>query len=117
MSKDTTPDPARPPVPRDTQAETPPPPPQQPTSPLFQNSSFAVSPSNIAGWGAFATRTLTRGESILVEKPLFVADSLSLFKEFAKLDGPAKRRVLDLHAHDGCKPCFPRLQAIWMANW
>ncbi|KAH6885955.1 hypothetical protein B0T10DRAFT_492076 [Thelonectria olida] len=83
---------------------------------LFQNDYFAVYESTIAGWGAFAARDLKHGDKILVEQPLFIANSLSLFSEFEKLDEKARELALGLHANEMCKPGTPKLQAIWMAN-
>ncbi|KAK7413598.1 hypothetical protein QQX98_007533 [Neonectria punicea] len=83
---------------------------------IFENGFFNVSVSKIAGWGAFAARDLKFGDRILVEKPLFTADSSSLFKEFDKLDRGMREVALALHANDNCKPGTPKLQAIWTTN-
>jgi hypothetical protein len=88
-----------------------------PQAVLLQNDYFAVCESTIAGYGAFATKDLKYGDKILVEKPLFIANSLSLFREFGKLDENARELALALHANEMCKPGTPKLQAIWMANW
>ncbi|KAH8714113.1 hypothetical protein BGZ61DRAFT_530781 [Ilyonectria robusta] len=87
-----------------------------PTNVIFQNDFFAVSESTIAGWGAFATKDLKYGDRILIEKPLFTADSSSLFKEFDRLNRVEQEVALALHANDMCKPGTPKLQAIWTTN-
>ncbi|KPM37422.1 hypothetical protein AK830_g9121 [Neonectria ditissima] len=83
---------------------------------IFENRFFTVSESKIAGWGAFAAQDLKFGDVVLVEKPLFTADSSSLFKEFSKLDRDTREVALALHANDNCKPGTPKLQAIWTTN-
>jgi hypothetical protein len=76
-----------------------------------------VAQSRIAGWGAFAARDLKYGDRILVERPLLVADTNSLFKEFERLSPWQREVALGLHANSSVKPGTPRLQAVWMANW
>lgn len=84
---------------------------------IFHNDYFAVAQSRIAGWGAFAARDLKYGDRILVERPLLVADTNSLFKEFERLSPRQREVALGLHANSSVKPGTPRLQAVWMANW
>lgn len=83
----------------------------------FQNESFAVAPSNIAGCGAFAKRDLHRGDVILRERPLFVATSETLFREFEGLDRGIQAVAMDLYANEGVKVGTPKLLAIWRTNW
>ncbi|KAF4962753.1 hypothetical protein FSARC_9179 [Fusarium sarcochroum] len=83
---------------------------------IFQNEHFSVEQSKIAGWGAFAARKLKYGDRILVEKPLFVADGTTLFKEFDKLSEPLRELALGLHANSSCKPGTPRVKAVWTTN-
>ncbi|KAM6538617.1 hypothetical protein FALCPG4_000480 [Fusarium falciforme] len=83
---------------------------------IFHNDYFAVAQSRIAGWGAFAARDLKYGDRILVERPLLVADTNSLFKEFERLSPWQREVALGLHANSSVKPGTPRLQAVWMAN-
>ncbi|KAF7551303.1 hypothetical protein G7Z17_g5075 [Cylindrodendrum hubeiense] len=87
-----------------------------PPNVIFQNDYFAVSESKIAGWGAFAATDLKYGDRILMETPLFTADTSSLFKEFDKLNRGEQEVALALHANDMCKPGTPKLQAIWTTN-
>ncbi|KAH6609006.1 set domain-containing [Trichoderma cornu-damae] len=58
-------------------------------SPAYSNDCFRIAESGIAGWGAFATRNLTKGDVILREIPLFVAGDDGIFDEFYKLDKDA----------------------------
>ncbi|QYS96655.1 SET domain-containing protein [Trichoderma simmonsii] len=39
--------------------------------PMYGNDYFEIAKSNVAGWGAFATRDLTKGDVILREIPFF----------------------------------------------
>ncbi|KAH7133425.1 hypothetical protein B0J13DRAFT_101782 [Dactylonectria estremocensis] len=87
-----------------------------PQNVIFQNQYFSVAESKIAGWGAFAIRDLKYGDTILMEKPLFTADSSTLFHEFDKLDQEKREIALALHANDMCKPGTPKVQAIWTTN-
>ncbi|KAI5457949.1 hypothetical protein BGZ63DRAFT_53742 [Mariannaea sp. PMI_226] len=84
---------------------------------IFRNDFFEISKSKIAGFGAFAIKPLKYGDRILDERPLLMASSLSLFKEFGKLNPQEQKCALSLHANEVCKPGTPKLQAIWMANW
>ncbi|KAF5018351.1 hypothetical protein F66182_9671 [Fusarium sp. NRRL 66182] len=86
------------------------------TRSIFENHYFTVARSAIAGWGAFAARDLKCGDLILVEKPLFTADSNTIFQEFDKLSAPLRETALGLHANDSCKPGLPKLKAVWMTN-
>ncbi|KAL7954921.1 hypothetical protein V8C34DRAFT_327788 [Trichoderma compactum] len=43
--------------------------------PMYGNEYFEIAKSSVAGWGAFATRDLTKGDVILREMPLFVAET------------------------------------------
>lgn len=91
--------------------------PLEDSSSLFNNTFFAITPSPISGWGAFALRDLHKGECILAETPLFTATPSSLFKEFAKLTSGDRGVVWSLAENKLCKPGTPRLQSIWNANW
>ncbi|KAM6485100.1 hypothetical protein HDV62DRAFT_403860 [Trichoderma sp. SZMC 28011] len=59
--------------------------------PMYSNEYFEIAKSNVAGWGAFAMRDLTKGDVILREIPLFVAETDKIFHEFYKLDESAKK--------------------------
>lgn len=84
---------------------------------MFHNEYFTISRTENAGWGAFAAKDLKYGDKILFEKPLFVADWRTLYKEFEKLDLSQQRIAMSLHANELCKSGTPRLQAIWTTNW
>lgn len=86
-------------------------------SPHFRNNFFAVARSETAGWGAFAAKTLGRGDVILRERPLMVADRSSVFSEYEKLDSTARQLALSLHANEYCKPGTPLIQTVWATNW
>lgn len=86
-------------------------------SPHFCNDFFGIGRSKTAGWGAFAERILHRGDVILRETPLMVADSSSLFSEFYKLDPPARQLALSLHANELAKPGTALIRAVWATNW
>ncbi|KAM0243919.1 hypothetical protein ACHAP5_006776 [Fusarium lateritium] len=83
---------------------------------IFANEHFTVKRSEIAGWGGFAARDLKRGDKILVEKPLFTADSTTLFEEFEELSQPLREIALGLHANSSCKPGTPQIKAVWTTN-
>ncbi|UKZ75850.1 hypothetical protein TrVFT333_003545 [Trichoderma virens FT-333] len=86
------------------------------SGPMYHNEYFKVAKSSVAGWGAFATRDLTKGAVILRETPLFVAETDNVFHEFYKLDGDAKKVALSLHAHRLIKGGTPLILAIWQTN-
>ncbi|KAK4064057.1 uncharacterized protein Triagg1_9213 [Trichoderma aggressivum f. europaeum] len=79
--------------------------------PMYGNEYFEIAKSSVAGWGAFATRDLTKGDVILREIPLFVADTDKVFHEFYKLDGSAKKVALSLHSHRLIKGGTPQILA------
>ncbi|POR32863.1 Uncharacterized protein TPAR_06939 [Tolypocladium paradoxum] len=82
-------------------------------APQFDNEYFEVAESKVAGWGAFATKPLKRGNTILREKPLFVADHSCLFQEYDKLDKQAKRVALSLYANELFKSVGGRLAGLF----
>ncbi|PNY24903.1 Uncharacterized protein TCAP_05161 [Tolypocladium capitatum] len=84
--------------------------------PKFENRYFEIAESNIAGWGAFAIKDLKRGDTILREKPLFMADHSCLFQEYDKLDKQAKRVALSLYANELFKSGLPRIQGVFETN-
>ncbi|KAL5095574.1 hypothetical protein Trisim1_000344 [Trichoderma cf. simile WF8] len=84
--------------------------------PTYSNEYFEIAKSNVAGWGAFATRDLTKGDVILREIPLFVAETDKVFHEFYKLDGDAKKVALSLHSHRLIKGGTPQILAVWQTN-
>ncbi|KAF5674737.1 hypothetical protein FHETE_2811 [Fusarium heterosporum] len=86
------------------------------TEVIFENGYFAVKRSETAGWGAFAVRELKYGDKILVEKPLFTADSTTLFREFDKLSEPLREIALGLHVNSSCKSGTPQIKAVWTTN-
>ncbi|KAJ6443089.1 ubiquitin-protein ligase Anaphase Promoting Complex [Purpureocillium lavendulum] len=86
-------------------------------TPGFSNGLFEVRPSRIAGWGAFASRELRRGEVILREAALFVSNSARLFEQYDQLKPEVKEVALSLHANSLVKPGTPRIQAVWATNW
>lgn len=85
--------------------------------PMYGNEYFEIARSNVAGWGAFATRDLTKGDVILREIPLFVAETDKVFHEFYKLDENAKKVALSLHSHRLIKGGTPQILAVWQTNW
>ncbi|KAH0489308.1 hypothetical protein TgHK011_009744 [Trichoderma gracile] len=87
------------------------------TSPEYRNEYFQVAKSRVAGWGAFATRDLKRGEVILREIPLFVAESHNILREFHKLSVQDREVALSLHAHELIKGDTPKITAVWHTNW
>ncbi|OPB37905.1 hypothetical protein A0O28_0101890 [Trichoderma guizhouense] len=80
--------------------------------PMYSNDYFEIAKSNVAGWGAFATRDLTKGDVILREIPLFVAETNKVFHEFYKLDESAKKVALSLHSHRLIKGGTPQILAV-----
>lgn len=85
--------------------------------PMYSNEYFEIAKSNVAGWGAFAMRDLTKGDVILREIPLFVAETDKIFHEFYKLDESAKKVALSLHSHRLIKGGTPQILAVWQTNW
>lgn len=85
--------------------------------PMYGNEYFEIAKSNVAGWGAFATRDLTKGDVILREIPLFVAETDKVFHEFYKLNESAKKVALSLHSHRLIKGGTPQILAVWQTNW
>ena len=86
------------------------------TEPKFSNEDFAISLSDIAGWGAFAVQNLKKGDVILMEKPLFIADWANPFCEFDDLDQNEKDIALSLHKNESMKLGTPALKAVWKTN-
>ncbi|KAJ4862429.1 SET domain-containing protein [Trichoderma breve] len=84
--------------------------------PMYGNEYFEIAKSSVAGWGAFATRDLTKGGVILREIPLFVAETDKVFHEFYKLDESAKKVALSLHSHRLIKGGTPQILAVWQTN-
>ena len=84
--------------------------------PKFENDFFEVAKSKVAGYGVFAKKTLKCDETILRERPLFVADHSCLFQEYDKLDEQAKNVALSLHANELFKSGLPRIQGIFETN-
>jgi hypothetical protein len=85
--------------------------------PMYHNDYFKVDKSEVAGWGAFAAKNLTKGDVILREIPLFVADTDKIFHEFYKLDKNTMDVALSLHSHQLIKGGTPRILGIWQTNW
>lgn len=83
----------------------------------FENDFFKVGKSTVAGWGAFATRDLAKGDVILREVPLFVSTNNDLFQEFYKLDSQDMDIALSLHSHEFVKGGTPMILGIWHTNW
>lgn len=83
----------------------------------FENDFFRVGKSTVAGWGAFATRDLAKGDVILREIPLFISTNNDLFDEFYKLDSDDMGIALSLHSHDFVKGGTPMILGIWHTNW
>ncbi|KAL6837096.1 hypothetical protein V8C40DRAFT_229182 [Trichoderma camerunense] len=84
--------------------------------PMYGNEYFEIAKSSVAGWGAFATRDLTKGDVILREIPLFVAETDKVFHEFYELDENAKKVALSLHSHRLIKGGTPQILAVWQTN-
>ncbi|KAL7939201.1 hypothetical protein V8C35DRAFT_275055 [Trichoderma chlorosporum] len=85
-------------------------------SAMYQNEFFEVAKSTVAGWGAFATRDLAKGDIILRETPLFVAHTNRVFGEFYKLDTDAKKVALSLHSHHLIKGGTPPILAVFSVS-
>lgn len=83
----------------------------------FENDFFRVAKSTVAGWGAFATRDLAKGDVILREIPLFVTTNDLLFEEFYNLDSNDMNIALSLHSHEFIKGGTPIILGIWHTNW
>lgn len=86
------------------------------SDPEFENGFFKVRKSNVAGWGAFATRDLAKGDVILRERPLFVATNNDLFQEFYNLGSDDMDIALSLHSHQFIKGDTPIILGIWHTN-
>lgn len=65
----------------------------------FSNGIFEVRSSATAGFGAFALRDITRGQTILIEKALFHATYNSLYDELERLETPLLQAFGRMHAH------------------
>ncbi|RFU77821.1 set domain-containing [Trichoderma arundinaceum] len=83
---------------------------------MYHNEYFEVAKSSVAGWGAFAVRDLAKGDVILREIPLFVAETDNVFHEFYKLDKDAMDVALSLHSHGLIKGGTPKIIGIWQTN-
>ena len=84
---------------------------------FFSNDHIHIKKSQIAGYGTFASIDLFKGDIILREGALMVANLDTLFQEFDKLDGTAKETALSLYANPNVKLGTPLIQAVWQTNW
>lgn len=79
---------------------------------------FEVRPSDVGGFGAFATKDLKRGTVILRERPLFIAAPDNLQENFDALDDNAKSVALSLHSHVMNRTAgVPTIKGVWLTNW
>lgn len=58
---------------------------------------FKIQRSDLGGLGAFATRDLTRGQTILEERPLLRTTHFRLLPDYHNLSDAAKKAYLSLH--------------------
>ncbi|KAF3810492.1 hypothetical protein GCG54_00013732 [Colletotrichum gloeosporioides] len=82
---------------------------------IFQNDFFEVRRSPVAGWGAFATRKLDKGDQILVEKALYHATYEDVESSVLRLPEHEQKVANDLHAHFG-RDGESKAQAVWNTN-
>ncbi|KAI8306161.1 hypothetical protein K4K59_011628 [Colletotrichum sp. SAR11_240] len=82
---------------------------------IFQNEFFEIRRSPVAGWGAFATRKLDKGDQILVEKALYHATYEDVEPSVLNLHEHEQKVANDLHAHFG-RDGETKAQAVWNTN-
>ncbi|KAJ0292575.1 hypothetical protein CBS470a_002676 [Colletotrichum nupharicola] len=82
---------------------------------IFQNEFFEIRRSPVAGWGAFATRKLDKGDQILVEKALYHATYEDVESSVLNLHEHEQKVANDLHAHFG-RDGETKAQAVWNTN-
>ncbi|KAI8159465.1 hypothetical protein K4K49_007581 [Colletotrichum sp. SAR 10_70] len=82
---------------------------------IFQNEFFEIRRSPVAGWGAFATRKLDKGDQILVEKALYHATYEDVESSVLSLHEHEQKVANDLHAHFG-RDGETKAQAVWNTN-
>ncbi|KAK2061431.1 SET domain-containing protein [Colletotrichum caudatum] len=84
-------------------------------SAIFVNEFFEIRRSPTAGWGAFAVKTLNRGDQILVEKALYHATHENVTSSVQKL--PERERAIanDMFAHHS-RDGETLEEAIWSTN-
>ncbi|KAI8283950.1 hypothetical protein K4K60_002333 [Colletotrichum sp. SAR11_57] len=82
---------------------------------IFQNEFFEIRRSPVAGWGAFATRKLDKGDQILVEKALYHATYEDVESSVLNLNEHEQKVANDLHAHFG-RDGETKAQAVWNTN-
>ncbi|KAI8263724.1 hypothetical protein K4K58_012770 [Colletotrichum sp. SAR11_239] len=82
---------------------------------IFQNEFFEIRRSPVAGWGAFATRKLDKGDQILVEKALYHATYEDVESSVLGLQEHEQKVANDLHAHFG-RDGETKAQAVWNTN-
>ncbi|KAL2165407.1 hypothetical protein VTH06DRAFT_705 [Thermothelomyces fergusii] len=76
---------------------------------------FTIRPSKLGGLGAFATRELRRGETILTERPLLRTTHFRLMLDYHNLSDAAKKTYLSLHGgEDGDR--FGRVERVKVLN-
>ncbi|KAL2184484.1 hypothetical protein L209DRAFT_766982 [Thermothelomyces heterothallicus CBS 203.75] len=76
---------------------------------------FTIRPSKLGGLGAFATRDLRRGETILTERPLLRTTHFRLMLDYYNLSDAAKKTYLSLHGgEDGDR--FGRVERVKVLN-
>lgn len=93
---------------RDDHPRAPPPSPAR-------SAAFEIRPSKLGGLGAFAVRTLKKGETVLVEKPLLWTTHFRLMRDFNNLSESGKAAYLGLHGGEGGNP-FNRVERIKTRN-
>lgn len=80
-------------------------------------SGFAVSLSPLGGFGAFATRHLTKDEIILIESPLLRANHSTIHRNYDQLPREDKKAALKLHAAPHFKRGTLQIEKVWYTNW
>lgn len=90
--------------------------PDKPVPPTLEvNGMFTIRPSALGGLGCFALRDLSRGEHLLVERPLVRTNMLHLTHELERLSPDERKQVDALTGHHP-DPRASRDEQIWTAN-
>lgn len=80
-------------------------------------SGFEVRPSSLGGFGAFATRHLTKDEVILVESPLLRANHSTVLRNYNQLPRADRKAAQQLHAGPHFKEGTIHIEKVWYTNW
>jgi hypothetical protein len=82
----------------------------------FENQYFQTRASALGGFGCFAAKNLSRGDVILRERPLLVANDENFYRKFGELSADERTLFEALSISPTGFLSTPRIRAIWRNN-